>query len=49
MRYDQLCEGFDKLTPAQKAKFIDARLEWASGGAVCCEVHMRICKPIIED
>jgi len=49
MRYDQLCEGFDELTPAQKALFIDARLAWASGGAVCGEVHKRVCEPSNDD
>ena len=49
MRYDHLCEGFNELTPSQKALFIDARLAWASGGGLCGEVHKRICTPMTDE
>ena len=42
-------ELFDELNPYEKATFIDARLAWASSGAVSGEVHKRMCHPIIED
>ena len=42
-------ELFEELDPKQKASFIDARLEWASGGGICGEVHKRICGPIKLD
>ena len=38
-------ELFDELDPKQKASFIDARLEWASSGALCGEVRLRLCEP----
>ena len=38
-------ELFDELDPKQKASFIDARLEWASSGAICGEVRIRLCEP----
>ena len=42
-------ELFEELDPKQKASFIDARLAWASGGALCSEVRMRICEPLNDD
>ena len=42
-------ELFEQLTPSDKALFIDARLAWASGGALCGEVRMRICEPLNDD
>ncbi len=42
-------ELFEELDPKQKALFIDARLAWASGGALCGEVHKRICEPLNDD
>ena len=42
-------ELFEELDPKQKALFIDARLAWASGGALCCEVRMRICEPLNDE
>ena len=42
-------ELFEQLTPSDKALFIDARLAWASGGAICGEVHKRICEPLNDD
>jgi len=47
--YETLEKSFDLLNPYQKAQFIDARLAWASGGAVCAEVHKRICAPMTDD
>lgn len=38
-------ELFDELDPKQKASFIDARLDWASCGALCGEVTLRLCHP----
>jgi len=49
MNYGDICEAFDSLTPQLKALFIDARLAWASGGAICGEVHKRICEPLNDD
>lgn len=43
-----LAELFEALNPYEKARFIDARLEWASGGALCGEVHQRICAPMYD-
>ena len=42
-------ELFEELDPKQKALFIDARLAWASGGAICAEVRMRICEPLNDE
>ena len=42
-------ELFEELDPKQKAMFIDARLAWASGGALCAEVRMRICEPLNDE
>ena len=49
MYYDEICEAFESLTPKDKALFIDARLAWASGGAICGEVHTRICAPLNDE
>ena len=49
MSYADLCEAFDSLTPYDKALFIDARLARASGGALCGEVHIRICDPLCDE
>lgn len=49
MDYADLCEAFDSLNPQLKAVFIGARLAWASGGAICGEVHKRICEPLNDD
>lgn len=49
MFYDEICEAFESLTPKDKAHFIDARLAWASGGALCGEVHIRICDPLCDE
>ena len=37
-------ELFDELNPYEKAQFIDARLEWATNGAICGEVRIRLCE-----
>ena len=42
-------ELFEELDPKQKALFIDARLAWASGGALCGEVNIRICDPLCDE
>ena len=39
-------KSFDFLNPYEKARFIDARLAWASGAALCAEVNKRICQPM---
>ncbi len=49
MEQKTIYELFDELDPKQKAFFIDARLAWASGGAICGEVHKRICEPLNDD
>ena len=49
MSYADLCEAFEQLTPQLKAMFIDSRLAWASGGALCGEVRMRICEPLNDE
>ena len=49
MYYDEICEAFEQLSPYEKARFIDARLDWATGGALCGEVHMRICEPLNDE
>ena len=36
-------ELFDELDPMQKASFIDARLDWATCGALCGEITQRLC------
>lgn len=38
-------ELFDELDPKQKASFIDVRLEWATNGALCGEITIRLCHP----
>ena len=38
-------ELFDELNPYEKATFIDARLDWASNGALCGEITLRLCHP----
>ena len=38
-------KSFDFLNPYEKAKFMDDRLAWASNGAICGEVHKRLCEP----
>ena len=42
-------ELFDELDPKQKALFIDARIAWSSGSAICGEVRKRICEPLNDD
>ena len=45
MDYSDICEAFDSLTPQLKALFIDARLDWATCGALCGEITLRLCHP----
>ena len=49
MNYAKLVQAFEQLSPSDKALFIDARLGWATGGALCGEVRMRICEPLNDD
>ena len=44
-----LWDAFEKMNPYEKATFIDARLAWASNGALCGEVHKRLCEPLNDD
>ena len=49
MEQKTIYELFDELNPCEKANFIDARLAWCSGGALCGEIHKRICEPLNDD
>ena len=49
MLYHELVAAFEELNAHEKALFIDARLAWATGGAICGEVHKRICQPLHEE
>ena len=49
MDYAEICEAFEQLNPYDKALFMDARLAWASGSAICGEVRKRICEPLNDD
>ena len=49
MSYSELSEAFEALSAREKQWFIDARLAWASGAAICGEVHKRICEPLNDD
>lgn len=55
MCYAMICEAFEQLTPQDKALFIDARLEWASGAisyAAICEAFEHLtpqCKALFMD
>ena len=49
MNYGEICEAFEQLTPKDKALFIDARLAWASGGALRGEVYLRTYEPLNDD
>lgn len=42
-------ELFDELNPQEKGSFIDARLDWASCGALCGEVRLRLCSPMSDN
>jgi len=44
-----LYELFDELRPQEKGSFIDARLDWASNGALCGEVTLRLCNPMSDN
>ena len=43
MEQKTIYELFEELDPKQKASFIDARLDWATCGALCGEVTLRLC------
>lgn len=43
MEQKTIYELFDELDPKQKATFIDARLDWATCGALCGEIMLRRC------
>lgn len=38
-------KSFDFLNPYEKAKFIGARLDWATNAALCGEITLRLCYP----
>ena len=42
-------KSLDLLNPYEKAQFMDARLAWASGGALCREITIRMCNPLNEN
>ena len=42
-------ELFDELNPYQKAQFIDARLDWATNGALCGQITQRLCHTPLND
>ena len=48
MEQKTVYELFDELAPKQKASFIDARLDWASCGALCGEMTTRLCSPMSD-
>ena len=49
MEQKTVYELFDELDPKQKAFFIDARLDWASCGALCGEMTQRLCHPMSDN
>ena len=49
MEQKTIYELFDELNPYEKATFIDARLDWATNGAICDEVKIRLCEPLNND
>ena len=49
MENKTIYELFDDLNPYEKATFIDARLEWATNGAICGEVRLRLCSPMSDN
>lgn len=42
MNYADLCNGFQDLKAEEKARFIDARLEWATNGGLIAEMTARL-------
>ena len=48
MENSTIYELFELLNPCEKATFIDARLEWATNGALCGEITLRLCHPTGE-
>ena len=49
MENSTIYELFEQLNPCEKATFIDARLEWATNGAICGEVTLRLCSPMSDN
>ncbi len=49
MSYGDICDAFEQLTPSDKALFIDARLDWATCGALCGEMTLRLCSPMSDN
>ena len=49
MEQKTVYELFDELDPKQKASFIDARLDWATCGALCGEMTTRLCSPMSDN
>ena len=49
MEQKTIYELFDELNPKQKASFIDARLDWATNGALCGEITLRLCSPMSDN
>ena len=47
--FETLEDSFDLLNPYEKARFLDARLAWSSGSALCGEVHHRLCSPCSDE
>ena len=46
MEQKTIYDLFEEMNAYEKARFIDARLAWATGGGLCGEVHQRICGTI---
>ena len=46
---ETLEQSFDMLNPYQKGLFIDARLDWATNGALCGQITQRICHTPLND
>jgi hypothetical protein len=42
-------KSFDFLNPYEKAKFIDARLAWATNAALVGEINIRLCHPLNDN
>ena len=49
MEQKTIYELFDELNPYEKGTFIDARLGWATNGAISGEVRERLCEPLNND
>ena len=49
MEQKTVYELFNELNPYEKTLFIDARLAWSSNGALCGEIHKRLCTPLSDE